>query len=124
MVKRKLWPIMLKDNVRATIISLISTLPLLLDLHLLRFNIVLAFIFYAAQKIEITNYKYVPYLRICVFDFFLLCAVEILHIACYKRLYKILRVVVELLRLGLYHVVVLHRNQTYSRILWPLSIFL
>lgn len=48
MVKRKLWPIMLKDNVRATIISLISTLPLLLDLHLLRFNIVLAFIFYVA----------------------------------------------------------------------------
>jgi len=89
---------MKSDSNCAIILSVIATLPLLLDLHILRFNIAIALVIYVAQKLDFTNYRNIPYLKIILIDLILLGCVELLHVYCLTRIYFVLRVILEILR--------------------------
>lgn len=98
------------DTRCAVILSVIGTLPLLLDLHILRFNIAIALVIYVAQKLDFTNYQNIPYLKILVIDLILLGIVELLHVYCLTRVYFILRVILEILRTLLWKFITNYRG--------------
>ena len=47
---KKIWPLMKDDNICSLFLSLISTYPLLLDIHLLRLNLFIGLVFYIIDK--------------------------------------------------------------------------
>lgn len=47
---KKIWPLMKNDNVCSFFLTLISTYPLLLDIHLLRMHLFIGLIIFAIDK--------------------------------------------------------------------------
>lgn len=94
---KKIWPLMKNDNVCSFFLTLISTYPLLLDIHLLRMHLFIGLIIFAIDKTTAIVQK-LPYLRMSMFDIGFLLFVEILHLLCFTTFYKVCKITIEFLR--------------------------
>ncbi|CAK76621.1 unnamed protein product (macronuclear) [Paramecium tetraurelia] len=118
---KKVWPIMMNDNICALVLTLISSYPLFLDIHLLRLNLFIGLVLYIIDKTT-TLIQKLPYLRIIILDIFCLIFVEILHLLCFTNFYKLCRIFIEFIRIMLWLFIIIYRQQDKTSFLLYVSV--
>ncbi|CAD8079721.1 unnamed protein product [Paramecium sonneborni] len=120
---KKVWPLMKNDNVCSLLLTLISTYPLMLDIHLLRINLFIGLIIYVIEKTT-TILQNLPYIRIIILDIFCLFFVEILHLLCFTTFYKLCRIFIEIIRIMIWLLIIVYRQQAKTQVLLYASVTL
>ncbi|CAD8154367.1 unnamed protein product [Paramecium octaurelia] len=120
---KKVWPIMKNDNICALVLTLISSYPLFLDIHLLRLNLFIGLVLYIIDKTT-TLIQKLPYFRIIILDILCLFFVEILHLLCFTNFYRLCRIFIEFIRIMLWLLIITYRQQDKTRVLLYASVAL